>query len=147
MWSGLGVISEYIDSIQPGLSSICLAESLWKAINLSATPEIPRSVWNPNVHYRIHKSLPPFPKLSQTNPVQVPHPICLRSVLILSRHLRLSLPNGLFPSLFLTKTHLIPLDLATRIVFWRAVQFTAPFLMKFSPLSCYFVRVRPSCLS
>ena len=44
--------------------------------------------------------------LSWTSPIQsiCPHPTSWRSVLILSTHLRLGLPNGLFPSGFPTKT-------------------------------------------
>jgi len=40
------------------------------------------------------------PSLSWVNPVQsiYPHPISWRSILILSTHLRLGLPSGLFPS-------------------------------------------------
>jgi len=46
--------------------------------------------------------------LSWASPIQsiYPHPTSWRSVLILSTHLRLGLPSGLFPSGFPTKTHL-----------------------------------------
>jgi hypothetical protein len=50
------------------------------------------------VHYRIHNSPSPVPILSQLNPVHAPIPISLRSILILSSHLRLGLSNGLLPS-------------------------------------------------
>ena len=49
--------------------------------------------------------------LSWANPIQstYPHPTSWRSVLILSTHLRLGLPSGLFPSGFPTKTLYTPL--------------------------------------
>ena len=50
--------------------------------------------------------------LSWASPIQsiYPHPTSWRSILILSAHLRLGLPSGLFPSGFPTKTLYTPLS-------------------------------------
>ena len=103
----------------------------WEANRFSASQEIPHILWNPKVHYSIHKCPPPVPILSQINPVYTSHPTSWRSILILSSHLHLGLPSGLFPPGFPTKplytpllclilatctAHLILLDFITRSI-------------------------------
>ena len=82
----------------------------WEASWFAASQEIPRILWNPKVHYRIHKL--PHPSLSWASPTQstCPQPTSWRSILILSTHLRLGLPSGLFPSGFPTRTLYVPLS-------------------------------------
>ena len=101
----------------------------WEANRSSASQEIPHILWNPKVHYRIHKCPPPFPTLNQIGPVHTrTSQFLMIHLIIIFPHTPFS-PKISFPPDFPTKTlstpvlfpicatcpaHLILVDFITR---------------------------------
>ena len=86
------------------------SEANWFA----ASQKIPRISGNPKVHYRAHKRPPTVSILGQPNPVHIPTSHLLETHPNIIHPFTPSLPSGLFPSGFPTKTLYTRLSSPTR---------------------------------
>jgi hypothetical protein len=72
MRSGIKIVRYVCLSVCPVCQSVrtdSTQQSFWEADSPSTSPKIPRLLWNPNVHYRVHRISRPIPILSQMNSI------------------------------------------------------------------------------
>jgi hypothetical protein len=92
--------------------SYCMEQShFWEANRFLASQEIPRTLWKPKVRYRVYKSPPPVPILSQVSPLLGP-PFRIYTCMYLFTHMSvlsvLSCPSFLFYLPYISSSFSVP---------------------------------------
>jgi len=93
-------------SVRPS-AYLSIRRNPWKTVLEKLVKRFPEFYRNQSLHC-VHKSPLFVGVLSHINPLHAPHPVALRSILVLASHLILRLPSSLFTSCFPTKTLYIP---------------------------------------
>ena len=136
---------------------------VWDYNRFSAAHDIPRTLSNPQFHYRVHKNPPQVTVLIQIHLVQA-RPSYSYAFQMHFGIIRLWLTNGLYTSLFSAKTlhaFLLTFLSSTNVPHapnisspwydqlnnnWWGIRITKILNMQFSPVSWHFRRLRPKYL-
>jgi hypothetical protein len=82
----------------------------WEAASCSTTQNFPKTLWNPKVHYRVHKRPLLLPMLSNMNQVHITSSYFSKVHVNIIYHLRLGIPSLLHVFIrpkYLGRTHII----------------------------------------
>jgi hypothetical protein len=147
-----GGISISCASLLPLVHARLTAGPSWEAEGpLANSQEIHRLLWNPNIHYRVHKSPSLNPTLSQMNPVHALTPYYFNIHFNIFLHLCLGLLSGSFIHVFrliILRAFVISLSVLRALPSdpywfdhptWWKLKIMKLLIVQFSSSSCFFV--------